>query len=195
MGNQTRFFTPDQFTTYHDVYTALVWMKSAENIFFKHDKLVYTLDHITMPHEYEHGSRSEFYHILTGIAVVVSLMKNTTKLKKQDIINGLSQLANRSVKISKTKTIDLDVNVQTATLNIIRDPRFFNLLHDEIRYCIGYVNTSTVKSHIERLFQTDKYLLTLVIGQNRSITTNDIKLFESIKGNSKEIKLDHRIVK
>ena len=40
MGNPYKFYTPDMFTTSHDVHDAVSWMKTTD-IFFKHKASVY----------------------------------------------------------------------------------------------------------------------------------------------------------
>lgn len=191
MGNSTKFFTPAQFTTYHDVHDAIVWMKS-NDINFKHEKLVYALDTINMPHEYDHGSTSEFYHIFVGLAIILSL-RTKKSVRKEDLMKEVSILSKRSIMVDAKHTINLDVNVNPSTLNIVKSPMFMPLLKNEIKYAIDYVNQPNVKANIDRLIGMDKYDIKVIIGQNRGITTDDIKLFENVKGNFKEIKLGNRI--
>lgn len=191
MGNATKFFTPTQFTTYHDVYNAITWMKASE-FYFKHDINVYSLININMPHEYEHGSRSEFYHVFTGIGVLAKLLSGKD-IKKEDILNSLNLIGEREISVSKDKKIQMDVNINQKTLDVIKNPMFRPLLVDELRYAVKYVNSKLVSENLSKLIDADKYKSKLVIGENRGITTNDIKLFESVKGNFREIKLDHRI--
>ncbi len=191
MGNSTKFYTPDSFTTYHDTYSAISWMKSSE-LYFKHDKTVYSLFNINMPDDYEHGSRSEFYHIFTGLGVIAKLRKGD-KIRKEDVLEEFNSLGERTIRFSKNHIIDIDVNVGEKTLEIVKSPLFRPLLTEELRYAVNHVNSKNVSANLEKLFETDTYKSKLVIGQNRGITTNDIKLFESVKGNFREIKLEHRI--
>lgn len=121
MGNATRFFTPSQFTTYHDVYSAITWMKASE-FYFKHDKTVYSLININMPHEYEHGSRSEFYHVFVGIGVLKRLI-NGTPIKKDDILSSFDLLSQREITITKDKKVQLDVNINNKTLDVMKSPQ------------------------------------------------------------------------
>lgn len=190
MGNATKFYTPAQFTSYHDVHDALSWMKTNE-IHFKHEKLVFTLPTITMPKDYEHGSTSEFYHIFTGLAVLARLKTNSKQVTPADVLKEISSLGDRSIKVGHS-VIELDVNVNQATLDIVESPLFRPLLKTEVRYACDYVNKDIVSCNINYLKSLDKYKIKVVIGENRSITTNDIKLFESVNGNYQEIKLDHR---
>lgn len=194
MGNQTKFYVPEQFTTYHDVYDAIIWMKSSD-IYFKNEKLVYSLININMPEDYEHGSTSEFYHIFTGLAILAKLKNKSSTVRKEDVLREIKTLSDRTIYVDKTKTIDLDVNVNPETMGIVTSPLFRPLLKDELWYACDYINKKIVADNLNQLNQSDKYKIKLVIGQNRGITTNDIKLFESVRGNFKEVKLEHRNTK
>lgn len=191
MGDARKFYHPAEFTTYHDVYDALTWMKTAE-IFFKKEKQIYPINVLNMPEDYEHGSRSEFYHIFIGVALIYKFLNPDQTVTSKDVLKTVSRLGDRKIVVSTKKVMEMDVNVSPTTLKIITSPMFSPLLKDEIRYACTFVNGKKVSGNITQLNSKDKYAIKLVIGQNRGITTNDIKLYEQVKGNFREIKLDHR---
>lgn len=189
MGNATKFYTPDSFRTYHDVYEAITWMKTA-SIYFKAGDAVYTLPQIAMPDDYEHGSTSEFYHIYTGVAVLAYLM--TGNHRKEEIEKNLSLIAERKVSVDRDHTIELDVNVNPSTMGIISDPMFRPLLKTELIYAYNFIRQRIVTGNLDYFIALPKYKIKLVIGKNRGIAVDDVKLYESVNGNFKEVKLEHR---
>lgn len=196
MGDARKFYTPDEFTSYHDVYSALTWMKTAE-INFKAGKLVYPLGILDMPDDYEHGSSSEFDHVLTGLAIIAKLRLGRD-VKKNDVLSeiGLLTKTKQTIQLSKSRKIEVSVRVNKSTIQILQSPLFLPLLSDEMREACKYVNSTIVNRHLTALnTNSDHQNMKLVIGENRGITTYDVKLFESVKGSFKEIKLDHRINK
>ena len=189
MGNPTKFFTPDKFHTYHDVSDALSWMKSSEML-FKHGTMVYSLMNIVMPKEYDHGIKNEFYHTLTGLSIVVKLLRNKKVIGVDDLLRDVSLLNKKVISIDKNRTIELDLNVSRKTIDILTSDLFNKLFREEFIYACSYVNKPVVSDNIDRLILLDKYKIKVVIGDNRGITVNDLKLFESVNGNFKEIKLE-----
>ena len=191
LGNQIKFYHPKEFTSYHQVYECINWMKT-NAIHLKAGTYVYPIDHIVMPEDYEHGSRSEFYHIFTGLAFLAKLRKVKKTITKEDILAEIPTLSSRTVEFGSKKLLQLDVNVNPSTLSIITNPLFRPLLKEELWYAAHFINKKIVTENMLNLLMQDSFLLKLVIGKNRGVAVNDIKLFESVNGNHREIYVDHR---
>ena len=191
MGNPHKFYTPDQFTTSHDIHDAISWMKTTD-IFFKHKEDIYPLEAIHMPDEYENGIVSDIRHALVGVSILTKLVTGNDSISYQDIVNNTDIITKKQVEVSNNKLIQVDVNVSEMIVNILNSNMFKPLLRNDIIYACNFVNTKNVSGNLDSLISRDKYKIKLVVGDNRGITKDDVKLFEFINGNLKEIKLGHR---
>ena len=191
MGNPYKFYTPDMFTTSHDVHDALSWMKTTD-IFFKHKDDVYPLEALNTPDDYDDGHVSDIKHLFVGLAIIAKLHTQKETVSRQDVISMIEYATQRQAIVSRDKLIDIKVSLSSAAINVVNSPIFQPMLKDDIRYACDFVNSKNVSSNLDVLINSDKYKIKLVIGENRGITKNDVKLFESVKGNLKEIKLANR---
>lgn len=190
MGDTTKFFSPDHFSTKHHVSDAIRWMKSGGKIFFKAGDKVYPLENVVMPDEYDNGKTSDLYHALVGIAILCKLQSPSDPVIKTDMDGMTYALDGRPVKIGKM-VVGVESNIEQQTINIIQSPMFYPLLQDEIRYALGYVNRPNVFANINAI---ESNQLKLVICENRGITTDDVKLYARVKGAYKEVRLQQKYV-
>ena len=192
MGDSRKFYTPTGLQNYAQVAECLVWMKSA-NIFFKAGETIYQLPEIEMPHDYEHGSRSEFYHIMVALGILTMLSgESINRMSLWKTVGRVLPL--RQISLPNGKVLDLDVNLQQSTLNIISDHRFFPLLYVEMAYAKRFVDKKRVTRNLIDVLNAPKgSRFILQIGENRNVAIHDVKLFWLKNGVKREIHLDHNI--
>lgn len=191
MGNPYKFYTPEMFSTSHDVHDAISWMKTTD-IFFKHKDDIYPLEAINTPDDYDSGYISDIKHLLVGLSILAKLHTKKEYISNQDVLSMDRYISSRQANVSRDNVIDINISLSDSAINVVSSPIFQPLIKDDIRYACDFVNSKNVSEHLDALINSDKYKIKLVIGSNRGITKNDIKLFESVKGNLKEIKLANR---
>lgn len=191
MGNPYKFYTPEQFTSSHDVHDALSWMKTTD-IFFKHKDDIYPLESLYIPEEYDNGDVSDIRHVFYGLAILAKLHTGKKTISRQDVVNMVGFIKNTSANVSKDKVILIETGISPNILNIINDSMFSFVLNEDIRHACNFVNSIVVSSNIDSILNLDKYKIKLVIGGNRGITKHDVKLYQYFKSNLKEIKLANR---
>lgn len=194
MGDSTKFYTPSQFTTYHDVNDALAWMKNAD-IHFKSDTFVYPLAALKFPTDYDQGYDGEISHVIMGLAVLAKIKNPTKRITSSDIVYEAMRLKaipiqKRNITISQEKLLELEIKVYESTIFVVKNPIFLGVLNTDMLKACNYVNTLNVQNNISRLNSMTKYRIKLVIGNNRSTIRHDIKLFEHTNGVLREILLE-----
>lgn len=191
MGNPYKFYTPEMFSTSHDVHDAISWMKTTD-IFFKTKDDIYPLEVINTPEDYDSEFISDIKHLLVGLAILAKLHTNKENISIQDVLAMDRYISSRHANVSRDKLIEINVSLSKSATNVVSSTIFQPLIKDDIRYACNFVNSKNVSDHLNALITSDKYKIKIVVGSNRGITKNDIKLFESVKGNLKEIKLANR---
>ena len=191
MGDSRKYYTPDSFSNYSLAGDGINWMKSAD-IQFKSGDKIYRLSELEMPHDYEHGSRSEIYHVFTALAILLRLQGR--HLDRQNMWREVSTLAKRSLKLPSGSTLDLDVNLQTSTLGIVTDPVFFPLLYIEAVHAMMFVSKPRVARNLHAIATSPKETRFVIqIGENRNVAIHDVKMFYLLGGSRREIHIDHKI--
>lgn len=189
LGDSTKFFTPSSFSSYHDVIEALSWLNNA-NVHLKHDKNVYQINALQFPNDYEEGYLGDIQHAITGLAILAKVRNPDKTIAKQDIIAEISNISVRnkknSIKLDKNKNLELTVKLSDHSIEVITSPLFIPTLNEQFRKACSIVNTNQVHKNFNSLNNK----LQLYIGGNRGVTTTDVKLYESVNGNAKEIRLD-----
>ncbi len=191
MGNPYKFYTPEMFSTSHDVHDAISWMKTTD-IFFKHKDDIYPLEAINTPDDYDNNYISDIKHLLVGLAILAKLHTKKENISKQDVLSMDRYISSRQANVSRDNLIDINISLSDSAINVVSSSIFQPLIKDDIRYACDFVNSKNVSDNLDTLINSDKYKIKLVVGSNRGIAKNDIKLFESVKGNLKEIKLENR---
>lgn len=189
LGNQYKFYTPESFTSPHDIHDAISWLKTNE-VFLKDKDNVFPLEALRMPQGYNNGDTSDLRHLIVGLAIIAKLYFSKKSINQFDVINVIKFLSER-IRIGTGQEILVSINLDDKVLRIVKDAMYQPMLKDDIRYACSFVNSRNVSANLDKIMQ-NKYVIKLIIGENRGITTNDVKVFQSFNGNFKEIKLANR---
>lgn len=178
IGNVNKFFEPKDFTDPSIVQEAIAWMKSTENIFFRHGTTNIPLNAIEMPKDYQQGNHSNYFQTAYCIAAMLYALNNSTdKIKDSNITDSIGLLNRNRIRPNRGMEIELNNSIPETVMRVINGSLFEPLLVEYVRYGRRIITEERTMLILSSIYFSDKYTIRIDFGQIAGGSKHGIRTF------------------